>query len=73
MEYVTERSVGRSVIYSASFGEALRKAQDALWGVECNSAVLCHTPGSDPVFGERSVLASYTPADGWRIREDRPH
>ncbi|MDQ0661662.1 hypothetical protein QFZ35_000160 [Arthrobacter ulcerisalmonis] len=72
MEYVTNGSIGRSIIYSASFGDALIKAKNAQRGLQCNSAVLCHTPESDPIFGKGSILASYTPADGWRISEVWP-
>lgn len=72
VEYVTDRSIGRSVICSASFDDALEKAKEALKGLQCNSAALLHTLEANPVFGEGDVLARYTPAEGWSIREVWP-
>ncbi|HET7138665.1 MAG TPA: hypothetical protein VFI36_00770 [Arthrobacter sp.] len=69
LEYVADQAAGRSLIWCAHFDDALNRAKDALRGLQCTSAVLQHAPASTAAFGEGSVLATYTPDDGWRVYE----
>lgn len=72
LEYVSDQTSGRSRIDCGSFGDALTRAKDALRGLRCTSAVLRHAHASSVAFGEGSVLAVYTPIDGWRVHETGP-
>lgn len=69
LEYTTDQAAGRSRIQCVSVAEALTRANDALRGLRCTSAVLRHAPESSPAFGEGFVLAAYTPVEGWRTCE----
>lgn len=69
LEYTSGQAAGRFHIQCVSLGEALTRARDALRGLRCTSAVLRHSPGSSPAFGEGFVLAAYTPAEGWQIHD----
>lgn len=72
VEYVTVQAVGRSVLSCMSVGDALIRAEDALQGLTCSSAVLRHTLESSTAFGEGSVVAVYSAAEGWRMHQGRP-
>lgn len=72
VEYVTVQTVGRSVLPCVNVGDALARAEDALRGLTCSSAVLRHTPGSNTAFGAGNVVAVYTPAEGWRMHQACP-
>ena len=72
LEYVTDQTTGRFLIERTSFADALTTAADALRGLRCTSAVVRHAPVASTAFGEGSVLAAYTPVDGWSVHETGP-
>lgn len=72
LEYVTDLGAGRVAVESTNLSDAVAKAQAALRGLECTSAVLRHTTCPFPVFGEGPALAAFTRAEGWNILEPRP-
>ncbi|WP_320538088.1 hypothetical protein [Pseudarthrobacter sp. IC2-21] len=67
IEYVAVRAVGRSRIHGVSPSDALTTVKLALRGLPCTSVILRETLSSNPAFGEGSVLATYSPAEGWKI------
>ncbi|WP_320538081.1 hypothetical protein [Pseudarthrobacter sp. IC2-21] len=67
VEYVAVQAIGRSRIQGVSPSDALTIVQGALRGVPCTSVILRYAAGSNPGFGEGSILATYTPTQGWMI------
>jgi hypothetical protein len=69
LEYATGHGAGRCVVEGTSFSDAMATARSALHGLECIRAALRHTPDPHSPFGEGSLLAAYTLAEGWNIHE----
>lgn len=72
LEYATDQSAGRCPVEGTSVGDAIVKATTALHGLNCTRAALRHTLDPRSAFGEGSVLAVYTCAEGWNIQEAWP-
>lgn len=72
LEYVTGLSVGRFALEGLDFTNFLSRAEEAVRGLNCLSATLLYSPDSIPVFGNGSVLAAYSRADGWISQEELP-
>ena len=72
LEYATDHGAGRCVVEGTNLSDAMEKARRALQGLDCISAVLRHTPDPHSPFGEGSILAAYTMAEGWNIQKSAP-
>ncbi len=68
LRYETGASAGCFTVGGADAGDALAKAQVAMNGLDCVSALLLFASEPDDVFGEGLVLGTYTAADGWRVQ-----
>lgn len=68
-EYVTSRSAGWSRMDSVTIPDAVAEATRALRGLACISATLRHAPAANHAFGDGTVLAEYTPLEGWSVHE----
>lgn len=70
LEYVTGRTAGWSRIESGTITNAVAEATRTLRGLECVSAALRRAPAANYAFGAGTLLAAYTPLEGWRVHED---
>jgi len=66
LEYVALNNIiGRSAVEATTADEALRRAAQALLGMDCETAVLRYASGRRGTRGEGAVIAHYTRANGW--------
>lgn len=69
LEYATSRSVGWSRMEGVTITDAVAEATGALRGLACISATLRHAPAEHHTFGQGTLIAAYTPLEGWTRHE----
>lgn len=66
IDYRTASSAGQFRVEGVDVCHALAKAAEALKGLHCISAMLLCSRDPIPTADTGSILATYTPARGWR-------
>jgi len=66
IEYRTASSAGQFQVEGVDVCHAVAKAAEALRGLHCISAMLVCSRDPIPIADTGSILATYTPARGWR-------
>ena len=69
IEYRTALSAGQFKVDGVDVLHAVASAVEAHRGLHCISAKLLCTRDPIPISGTGSVLATYTPAHGWRVHK----
>ncbi|MDQ0000645.1 hypothetical protein [Pseudarthrobacter sulfonivorans] len=73
LEYVALNNIiGRAAVQATTADEALRRAAQALLGMDCETAVLRYAVERRGTRGEGAAIARYTRARGWENAETSP-
>ncbi len=68
LEYSTDKGGGCFTVEGPYSSDAMTRAIEALCGMDCTSATLRQNFDPQPIFGQGPIIATYTPAAGWKVQ-----